>query len=81
MSWREAAAPVIAEVVREVGVQDPRALRRALTAAYPFGMRSGWPYNYSPFIEVHRCDQLSHFLVRFVLKGRFFVMHEQQVIS
>lgn len=44
MTWRAAAAPIIARVIREVGNDDPAALRRALREAYPWGQRSLWPY-------------------------------------
>lgn len=44
MSRRDEAAPIVAKIVREVGLQDPVALRKALKAAYPFGERAGWPY-------------------------------------
>jgi len=42
--WRKIAAPIIAKVIEEVGVEDERALRKALLEAYPFGQRSLWPY-------------------------------------
>ncbi len=42
--WRKIAAPIIARVIEEVGVEDERALRKALREAYPFGQRSLWPY-------------------------------------
>ena len=44
MTWRDKAAPVVASVVREIGLSDPKKLRQALTEAYPFAERSGWPY-------------------------------------
>ncbi|MEX3583143.1 MAG: hypothetical protein VB137_12065 [Burkholderia sp.] len=34
----------VAQVVRDVGLQDPKALRKALYEAYPFGIRASWPY-------------------------------------
>lgn len=43
--WRDKAAPVVAQVVRELGVKDPVALRKALRDAYPFEGRSGSAYN------------------------------------
>lgn len=43
-SWRDTAAPIIARVIAEIGTADPRALRRALREAYPWGQRSLWPY-------------------------------------
>ncbi len=42
--WRDEAAVVVAQVVREVGLTDPKALRDALREAYPFGRRLGYPY-------------------------------------
>lgn len=43
-SWREHAAPIIADVIKRVGRQDEKALRKALKDAYPFGERRYWPY-------------------------------------
>jgi hypothetical protein len=43
-SWREIAAPIIAETVARVGRDDIKALRRALRDAYPFGERKYHPY-------------------------------------
>lgn len=39
MSWADAAAPIVAEVIRSVGRSDMKALRKALTKAYPWGER------------------------------------------
>lgn len=50
--WRDKAAPVIINVVNQVGKGDPKALRRALRQAYPFGERRGWPYR-AWLIEIH----------------------------
>jgi len=44
MSWRTGAAKVIQEVIDRVGCEDEKALRRAISAAYPFGPRAHWPY-------------------------------------
>jgi hypothetical protein len=44
MSWRDVACPIVARVVGRVGRGDPKALRRALRKAYPFGERKYWPY-------------------------------------
>lgn len=44
MSWRERAAPIIANVIASVGREDEKALRKALRAAYPFGERAYFPY-------------------------------------
>lgn len=43
-TWRAISAPIIAEIVRRVGREDVRALRKALREAYPFGPRQHWPY-------------------------------------
>jgi len=42
--WRTRAARVIAKVIQEVGTDDPKALRKAISKAYPFGPREHWPY-------------------------------------
>jgi hypothetical protein len=42
--WRTYAAPIIAAVLKETAGQDERAIRKALTAAYPFGERAMHPY-------------------------------------
>ena len=57
MSWSDVAAPVVAKVIRRVGRGDMRALRRALTKAYPFGERANTPYK-AWLAEVRR--QLGH---------------------
>ncbi len=44
MSWRDHARPIIAKVIRDVGTDDQKALRKALLAAYPFGQRQYHPY-------------------------------------
>lgn len=43
MSWADAAAPVVAQVIRNVGRSDMKALRKALIEAYP-GERANTPY-------------------------------------
>jgi hypothetical protein len=43
-SWRNAAAPIIAKVIDEVGTDDMRALRQALREAYPWGEKRMHPY-------------------------------------
>lgn len=43
-SYSERARVIVTAVVRDVGVKDPVALRRALQDAYPFGERRAWPY-------------------------------------
>lgn len=42
--WQDKIVPVVAEVVKRVGLQDPVALRVALRDAYPFEQRTGYPY-------------------------------------
>jgi hypothetical protein len=44
MKWRERARPVIARVIKEVGLDDMKALRKALRDAYPFGEKAYFPY-------------------------------------
>ena len=43
-SWRSMAAPIIARVIAATGTDDPKALRKALHDAYPFGARKWHPY-------------------------------------
>lgn len=43
-TWRQRAAPVIAEVIHRVGFDDPARLKRELRDAYPFGDRENYPY-------------------------------------
>ncbi len=43
-TWRDRARPIIADVIREVGTEDRKALRRALREAYPWGERDYHPY-------------------------------------
>jgi DNA-binding NarL/FixJ family response regulator len=42
--WRTTAARVIADVVKNIGLSDHKALRKALRDAYPFGERKYSPY-------------------------------------
>lgn len=42
-SWRNTAAPIIAECLKQYP-DDEKALRAALRAAYPFGERQYHPY-------------------------------------
>lgn len=44
MSWADAAAPIVSEVIRRVGRSDMQALRKALVDAYPWGARENAPY-------------------------------------
>ncbi|PUA41479.1 hypothetical protein C5U62_31410 [Pseudomonas protegens] len=57
MSWADAAAPIVASVIRRVGRSDMRLLRKALTDAYPWGARENSPYK-AWLSEVRR--QLGH---------------------
>ena len=43
-TWREHAAPIIADVIKRVGKSDIKALRKALREAYPYGERKYHPY-------------------------------------
>jgi hypothetical protein len=38
-TWRNYCSPIIAEVIERVGTEDPKALRKALLDAYPYGQR------------------------------------------
>lgn len=42
--WRKSARRVIKRVIADVGRDDPKRLRKALRAAYPFGETKYWPY-------------------------------------
>ncbi|MCU9527605.1 hypothetical protein [Pseudomonas mosselii] len=44
MSWAEKATPIVAKIIRTVGRGDMKALRKALTDAYPWGARKYAPY-------------------------------------
>jgi hypothetical protein len=35
---------VIRETIERVGCEDEKALRKAISEAYPFGQRKHWPY-------------------------------------
>lgn len=59
MSWRDKAAPIIAEVISQIGRQDLTVLRKALADAYPWGERERYPYK-AWLAEIH-C-QLGHTL-------------------
>lgn len=45
MSWRERAQKVVEKVIARVGLDDAKALRKALREAYPFGERKYYPYD------------------------------------
>ncbi|BBI47269.1 hypothetical protein A584_28846 [Pseudomonas syringae pv. theae ICMP 3923] len=57
MSWADAAAPIVAQVIRQVGRTDMRVLRKALADAYPWGARENAPYK-AWLAEIRR--QLGH---------------------
>lgn len=57
MSWADRAAPIIADVIRQVGRTDLKLLRKALIEAYPWGARKCAPYK-AWLAEVRR--QLGH---------------------
>jgi hypothetical protein len=57
MSWADAAAPIIGDVIHRVGRSDMRVLRQALAAAYPWGVRDNAPYK-AWLAEIRR--QLGH---------------------
>ena len=42
--WRKQAAPLIAQVIKDVGTSDLPALRRALSDAFPWEPKSGHRY-------------------------------------
>ena len=42
--WRPMASEIIREVIATVGRDDPKALRKALRDAYPWGERRLHPY-------------------------------------
>ena len=42
--WRAIAAKTIADVIEKVGTADEKALRKAISDAYPFGQRFHHPY-------------------------------------
>lgn len=42
--WRRRAREVIQEVIKRVGRSDEKALRKAISDAYPFGARANHPY-------------------------------------
>jgi hypothetical protein len=42
--WRRKAKTVITKVISEVGGEDLKKLKRAISAAYPFGPRKMHPY-------------------------------------
>lgn len=44
MSWRDRAKPIIARVLADTRGQDEKAIRKALSDAYPFGPKQYHPY-------------------------------------
>nr|WP_302685111.1 hypothetical protein [Pseudomonas syringae]UVN17852.1 hypothetical protein pPsy0479a_00020 [Pseudomonas syringae] len=57
MSWAGAAAPIVAQVIRQVGRSDMRVLREAPGGCLPFGERENAPYK-AWLAEIRR--QLGH---------------------
>ncbi len=43
-TWRDNARPIIADVIKRVGSDDEKALKKALREAYPYGERANHPY-------------------------------------
>jgi len=43
-TWRDLARPIIAEVVRSLKGCDPKFVKKAVMATYPWGERRYWPY-------------------------------------
>ncbi len=43
-SWSTVARPIVAAVLAATAGQPEKEIRKALTAAYPFGTRRYWPY-------------------------------------
>lgn len=43
-TWREQAAPIIAAIIEKQGRADMKALKKAISDAYPFGQRDYHPY-------------------------------------
>lgn len=44
MNWTDVAKRVVAETMAANQGADPKAMRKALHDAYPFGPREYWPY-------------------------------------
>lgn len=42
--WRDQAIPIIRAVIQRVGLDDQKALQRALRDAYPWGSKKRHPY-------------------------------------
>jgi hypothetical protein len=43
-TWRDIAAPIIYEVLKENKGKDEKTIKKALRDAYPFGERNDHPY-------------------------------------
>jgi hypothetical protein len=43
-TWRDIAAPIIYNIIQEVGTSDEKLLKKRLYEAYPFGERAYHPY-------------------------------------
>lgn len=44
MTEADETAPIVAQVIHDIGRHDMKALHKALTQAYPWGERSRHPY-------------------------------------
>lgn len=44
MTWREQIRPIVANVIEENEGQPEKVIRKALTDAYPYGLRQNYPY-------------------------------------
>lgn len=42
--WRMVARPIIAGIITAMPEASEKELRKAISAAYPFGARRWWPY-------------------------------------
>lgn len=42
--WRDQAIPIIRAIIERIGIDDKRALQRALSNAYPWGEKRMHPY-------------------------------------
>lgn len=51
---QEQIEPIVAAVIKRIGLEDPQGLRVALRDAYPFGERLGYPYK-AWLAEITRC--------------------------
>lgn len=61
-TWRQRAAPIIANVISKVGTTDLKTLRSKLREAYPFGFRTNYPYKVW-------CDEVNRQLIALKVKS------------